>query len=272
MSQFLLYNKVMNYRTYLEESLKKGKLMRWTVSTLSVYISPMKFYAMQGQDFKYRSMVMKALAMWEKASAGRIRLLLTDTLLESNINVEWRRVDRKALGHCMFNYDNQNRLFSAEVSIGLSDGLIHQQYMSEDEVFHTILHEIGHALGLGHSPYKDDIMYTPHQYGVVNLSERDVFTLQWLYRLPQGATYGEIASKYGVTGSGIDEVVNNILQKEIKSEFEQVKDSIEHAPKKDLLEEHSNIGDLKKYNLSLQNIQLSPKVQSYLTGKKPKNE
>lgn len=238
---------------------------------LVVYISPMKFYAMQGEDYKYRSMVMKAMSMWEQASGGKVRLLLTDTLLESNVNVEWRRVDRKALGHCKFNYDARNRLFSAEVSIGLSDGLIHQQYMSEDEVFHTILHEIGHALGLGHSPYKEDIMYTPHQYGIVNLSKRDATTLQWLYRLPQGATAGEIASQYGTGGSCIDEIVTNILQKGVKSEFEKVKDEIQ-KPKKDLMEEHSNIGDLKRYNLSLQNIQLSPKVQSYLTGRPQKNE
>ena len=58
----------------------------------------------------------------------------------------------------------------------------------------------------------------------------------------------------------------------LKNEFERVKDSVVMQPKKDLMEEHSNIGDLKKYNLTLQNIQLSPKVSSYLTGRKIEND
>ena len=144
----LLYNKVMNYKTYLQESFKNGQLMRWTYMPLVVFIAPMNFYSKQGQDYKYKNMVIKALEVWQKAAAGQIQIQLTDDLLSSNVNVEWRRVDRKALGHCLFNYDNQNRLYSAEVSIGLSDGVIHQQYMADGEVYHTILHEIGHAFGL----------------------------------------------------------------------------------------------------------------------------
>ena len=35
------------------------------------------------------------------------------------------------------------------VQIGISDGIIHKQYMDENEVYHTILHEIGHAVGRG---------------------------------------------------------------------------------------------------------------------------
>lgn len=261
----------MNYKTYLSESFKKERLMRWTFMPLSVFISPMRFYSKQGQDYKYRDMVLKALDIWQKASGGRIQFKLSDDLLSSNINVEWRRVDRSALGHCYFNYDGQNRLFSAEVSIGLSDGIIHKKYMSDTEVFHTILHEIGHAVGLGHSPYKEDIMYTPHQYGIVNLSPNDCATLQWLYKLPQGATPNEIALKYNVSGAHIDEIISRIASKGLKSDFEKVKEEISN-PQKDLLTEQTNIADLKKYSLSLQNIQLSPEITNYLTGRKPKND
>ena len=187
----------MELKTYLHESFKNGRLMRWTFMPLSVYISPMKFYTKQGQNDFYQAMVIKACEEWEKACPG-VQFKLAENLLSSNINVEWRRIDRKALGHCQFNYDKSNRLFGAEVSIGLSDGVICQKYMAEGEVYHTILHEFGHALGLGHSPYDTDIMYTPHKYGVVSLSPRDKTTIKWLYKLNQGTTVKDLVSKYKI--------------------------------------------------------------------------
>ena len=255
-------------KTYLHESFKKGHLMRWTFMPLNVYIAPMKFYSKQGQDHIYQTMVIKACEEWELASMGKVQFTLVDSLLNSNINVEWRRIDRKALGHCQFGYDANNRLYSAEVSIGLSDGVICQQYMDEDEVYHTILHEIGHALGLGHSPYDTDIMYTPHKYGVVSLSPRDKLSIQWLYKLNQGTSVSELASQLNVSGQYPDEIITKYILKDDPSEFEKVKNSLGNFEKKDLLTEHANIGDLKKYNLQLQNIQLSDNVMRYLGKKK----
>jgi len=256
----------MELKTYLHESFKQGRLMRWTFMPLNVYISPMKFYSKQGQNHIYQSMVIKACEEWERA-CPEVQFKLVDNILASNINVEWRRIDRKALGHCQFNYDKSNRLYGAEVSIGLSDGVICQQYMAEGEVYHTILHEFGHALGLGHSPYDTDIMYTPHKYGIVSLSSRDKTTIQWLYKLNQGTTVNEMAAKYGISSQYPDEIVTKYLLQKNPSEFEKVKGSLMNGAKKDLLTEQTNIADLKKYNLSLQNIQLSDNVMRYL-GKK----
>ena len=40
--------------------------MRWTFMPLKVYIAPMKFYAKQGQDYKYNALVRKALDEWQQ--------------------------------------------------------------------------------------------------------------------------------------------------------------------------------------------------------------
>ena len=242
--------------------------MRWPINNLVVYIAPMKFYSKPGEDAKYRKMVMDAFSVWSAATGGKLRFKITNVLLESNINVDWKRVDRQALGHCYFSWDAQGRLYGADVSIGLTDGRIHQKYDSDIEVYHTILHEVGHALGLNHSPYKEDIMYTPHQYGVASLSANDKYSINWLYKLQAGASVKQFAAKYGIsTSSDLDSVIRKIDEKN-NSEPEAEKMMI--STRRDLLEEASNIGDLKKYNMLLQNISLSSNVKNYLNNNRKK--
>lgn len=227
---------------------------------LPVFIGKFNWYKSNGSadEFKYTQMIIDAFNTWEKLTGGLVSFRRTNNIYESQINVEWKRVERKSLGTCTFNIDKSGRYYSAEVSIGLSDGIIHHKYMDENEVFHTILHEIGHSVGLGHSKTKGDIMYVPHEYGIVNISQNDLETLKWLYKLPVGATQQEILSMYsGLGARSVDELIYKLQRQDEKSEFEKTKDSLlSQAPKKDLLEENANIGDLKKYLMGLNNIKV----------------
>lgn len=262
----------MQKKTYLQQSVQNGKIIRWADNCmpLRVYIAPFRFYSKVDENYKYREMVMKAFEAWQTISGGKVSFALVNSLLESQINLNWKRVDRHALGHCYFNTDSNGRLFSAEIQIGISDGLMHQKYMDEGEVYHTILHEIGHAIGLGHSPFDEDIMYSPHRYGVVELSAQDKLTLKWLYKLPLNSTIEDIGSKYGYFNSDLDEIVAQLIEKNEPSEFEKVKESLK-SPEKDLIKEQENIADLKKYNIALQGIKISEDIKKIFIPTSPKN-
>ncbi len=249
----------MQYKSYLQECIiRKGCLARWPVELmpLKVYIAPFRWYKSlsEAQAYKYKGMVINAFNTWQSALSGMINFMIVDSMNDSNINVEWRRVDRKSLGHCQFNHDNFGRYYSAEVSIGISDGILHKKYMDENEVYHTILHEVGHAIGLHHSPDINDIMYTPHQYGRTHLSTRDIQTARFMYKFEIGKTESEILSQYSnLKAKNIDHLVMIMLGG--KTDFQKAMDGVEkNAQKKDLIQESTNIGDLKKYLIQLNSI------------------
>lgn len=256
--------------TYLQNHAKNNVLIRWPDHCIPIkfYIAPFRWYAAkQNQDSKYRQMVMEAMQLWEQASGGIIKFEIVNTLHESQINLDWRRVDRKSLGHCQYNFDDMGRLYSADLQIGLSDGIIHSKYMDDNEVFHTITHEIGHSIGLGHSDLNSaDMMFIPHQYGVVRLSQNDVNSIRWLYRFPCGVNISEIAAAYSLQHTDIDEIIAILVNQNPKSQFEKTKDNI-NVYQKDLLDEASRIAELKKYHISLQDINISPRIKGYT--KKP---
>ena len=262
----------MQSKTYLNSSIKNGQLIRWCIMPLSVYIAPMNFYSKKGEDPIYRRMVMDALNAWVSASGGKFQYKITNVLLESHMNVDWKRVERTALGHCYTNYDASGRLCGAEVSIGLSDGIIHQKYMAENEVYHTILHEIGHGLGLGHSPYKTDIMYTPHQYGVTALSPNDVNSIRWLYTLPANMNVQDFCGKNGHPHSmNLDSVLYKIDSKSLQKDNQTASNAAPYG-NRDLLSEAENIGDLKRYNMLIhQSVNLSSDLKKFINDRQRDN-
>ncbi|MDX2085569.1 MAG: matrixin family metalloprotease [Candidatus Melainabacteria bacterium] len=179
-------------KTYLDRCLKDDRILRWPNQAfpLAVFVAPFRWYekSKQQQSYQYNKLITDALDTWTQLSGGLVSFRQVPSVHDSQIDIKWRRVDRKSLGHCEYSYTKEGVIYSAEIQIGISDGILHARYNDIDEVKHTILHEIGHALGIvGHSNGPEDIMYVPHQYGVVNLSERDIETLRWLYRFPVGS-------------------------------------------------------------------------------------
>ncbi|MFM7389941.1 MAG: matrixin family metalloprotease [Vampirovibrionales bacterium] len=208
--------------TYLAHCLNTHLCMRWPQASmpLSVYIAPFRWHEAkkQARAEHYMKMVWGCFLTWQQASQQQVRFRRVATLQESQINVEWRRINRTSLGHCQTSWTPDGRIYSAEISIGLTEGKLVKAYDNDNEVKHTVLHEIGHALGLlGHSNHPADIMFVPHQYGVYDLSPRDIATLMQLYQLPAGFNYIQTGKQLGLHPPfGLDDVLQAQQQQSVK--------------------------------------------------------
>ena len=265
-------------RTYLDACLKDGLTVRWPDSgmPIRVYIAPFRWYekSKQQESYSYNQMIVESFDFWSRISEGKIRFQYVAALNDSQIDVNWRRVDRKSLGHCEYMVNNQSLIYSAEIKIGLSDGILHGAYNDKDEVKHTILHEIGHALGLlGHSDGPWDIMFVPHQFGVVECSPRDVETLKLLYRLPTAFDYMAMGRKFGLKEPfTFHDVIDHIEGRSDKPKpAQKVIDFIPPPPpqKPEVLHSQQDIlNQMGKFYLQTSGIQLDPETKRLLIDKK----
>ena len=199
--------------TYIQASLNNGRISRGDKSDFPLPIFIEKYICGTDKDneYKYSDMVIRALREWEARTNGLVRFQVINNLYDSKVNLSWARIDGESLGLCTCT-SAHGRIFSAEIKIDLSDDIIHRQDMNDEEIYHTILHELGCAIGLGHSNDKTDIMYIPHQYGIINISDNDIHTLEYIYNLPIGLNGKQFGEQLKIDSENFDEIVD-ILEK-----------------------------------------------------------
>jgi predicted Zn-dependent protease len=90
------------------------------------------------------------------------------------------------IAHCAYDVNVMSRRFGVS-RILITGRWSADQVATPTEVYRVVLHEMGHALGLGgHSPQQGDIMYGSINRSGDSLSARDRATLQALYARPIG--------------------------------------------------------------------------------------
>lgn len=139
-------------------SLWDGK--HWDISEfpLKVYVqeTSSKYYKSSFKDY-----VSYAFEVWEKAD-NRINYAFTNNSRNADIKILFvenlgKKYDENYLGLTEYDTNRNNEIESSKIQISLLK--FGSDVVTDGEVKATIIHELGHAFGLGHSDNEKDIMY-----------------------------------------------------------------------------------------------------------------
>lgn len=131
------------------------------------------------------SLLERAFSEWQSGSSGAVSFTFVPTKNEANIICNWMNSSAtmyhdSAQGMTQTSKGAHGAVKIISILLYGPDG----RALNTDEFYEICLHEIGHALGLGHSNDREDIMYpSTRQIPVTSLSQRDREVLMQLYRL-----------------------------------------------------------------------------------------
>jgi hypothetical protein len=150
-------------------------------------IDAVRVFLGEGRPPTYRpefgDAVRSAFARWE-ATGVPVRFTLLADSGTAEVRIGWRvqfEIDRTA--QTDLTWDAAGHLESGAVTFALFDP--QGRPLDGDDIRVVALHEIGHLLGLDHSPDSTDLMFPVAK--VRDLSDRDIQSALLLYDLPPGS-------------------------------------------------------------------------------------
>lgn len=182
---------------YIEQTPYDGKVLRWATFPLRIYID---FPEGDKLPEYYESEISNAFAQWQ-SSSGFLKFDFTDNKKDAQIAVKFLPLPKNNCkqGVCKYVVAYTEPLIRGnslkKMTITMYDKDAYGNYFSDKEIYNTILHEIGHALGImGHSFSTDDLMYmsraeegkniyTRFRSDFQYISAKDINTVTLLYNL-----------------------------------------------------------------------------------------
>ena len=176
------------YRTYIRAILDQQQqlLMRWPQrqrEALRVWIA--RDVNVPGWDPNYPVVAEKAFDEW-KVAGFPLRFDIVTDRVNSDIQINWLSQfppdESRRIGRTSKSRDQSGWLVTAEISIATHGP--EGEKLGPEVLAGVARHEVGHALGLGHSLNPADVMYPESRANII--SDADRATLHLLYTLPPG--------------------------------------------------------------------------------------
>lgn len=163
---------------------------RWPRTKLPLKVVIVPGTGVRGYQNTYPNLVKQALDAWCTSSGSRLDYKIISDRSAADIEVIWTDAPLAtstahkgavACGLTTSDCSEEGVLEHAKVQISTVDPFHPNVPEKEGECAHTVLHEFGHALGLGHSKLIKDLMYFRSDQKQNGLSSRDKATMAHLY-------------------------------------------------------------------------------------------
>lgn len=258
---------------YIEQTPYDNSVLRWNPATFPLKVA-VDFPVESQMPEYYRNVITRAFYQWQN-STGFIKFTFSSNLKDADIIVKFLPLPESNCDStgCKYVVAYTEPLIKNQqlknMTITMYDKDAYGNYFSDKELYNTILHEIGHALGImGHSYSTDDLMYMSASSSDLNsifsrfrssfqyISSMDLNTLKLLYNMTPTITNTPL-SELKTEGLIYSPVVLGGIDKINKNKIKEAENYIKRAPDLpngyiDLASAYAESGNIKKAEQNLQ--------------------